>query len=517
MFTLGEILAASAERYPERPAVICPQSGLHWSFAEWNGHVNRLANSLVGLGITKGDRVSTFLGNSVELASCLFAAAKIGAVFNPVNPHLSPGELAFILNDTESKVLVFGREEEKKVEKARARIRTVEHYIFAGEKVPDQTIAWQRLQGSFSDIPPPVRVTENDWYSVIYTSGTTGRPKGVIHRHREIIDHSMCMIETQKLSRYDRGLAVAPMYHSAELHCFFIPRVHIGAANIVVKVFDPQKITGLMAGQKISIMFADPSRWSRILMCNKEVCPLPDFRLLAYGGAPMPAELAAKCRNFFEADLLHLYGMTEMGPAISVLYPEDAGKKPGSAGKALINHRIRVVKVESDRPSHPNNMVGPGIMGEIVVRGAGMMQGYYNRPELTARALYGGWYHTGDVGYFDREGYLWIFDRVDDAFIVGVDNVYPREIEEVLLEHPQVLEVAVTGFKNSCGETKIVAFLVREGENLTVEEVDGFLKDSERVAEFKIPKVYRFVDELPKLTTGKIPRSHLLKLYRQEC
>lgn len=515
MYTIGNTLEMSAGKYPRRPALIYPEKNQHWTYREWDNNVNRLANAFLKLGTVKGDRVSTFLTNTSELVSVLFAAAKTGAVFNPINCNLSPAELAFILNDAEAKVLVYGKSEKKRVERARSKIKTVKEYLYVDEDPPEFAIPYYQLIRSFSETKPNTYVSENDWYSIIYTSGTTGKPKGVIHRHREIIDHSMCMIESQKLTCYDRGLSVAPLYHAAELHCFFIPRVHIGATNVIIKNFDPRAILQAMKKEKITVMFADPSRWRVIVQHVKGRCNLSHFRLLASGGAPMPPVIARKCRDVFGTDIIHYYGMTEMGPAVSVLYPDEQMKKAGSAGKALLNHEIRVVRIDDIFPPDPEDVVDPGTKGEIIVRGVGMMQGYYNRPELTAEALYGGWYHSGDIGSFDSEGYLWIFDRLDEMIISGVDNIYPREIEEVLLENPDILEAAVFGVENEQGETEIVALIVSDNKSLTAREVDTFLRESDKLADFKIPKRYKFVNELPKLTTGKIPKRHLAKKYNK--
>lgn len=511
MLTLGHILELSAVKYPHRPALTCLQSNRHFTYQQWNEEVNRLANALLHLGIAKGDRISTFLDNSVELVTVLFAASKIGAVFNPVNRHLSPAELAFILNDVEARILVFGAAEKKRVDRARLKIKTVECYLYAGENPPGYAICYHRLTGGMPATKPETMVSENDWYAIMYTSGTTGKPKGVIHRHREILDHSMCMIESQKLTCHDRGLSVAPLYHAAELHCFFIPRVHIGAANILLADFQPRSLPEILNGEKITIMFADPARWRAILQHARGSCGFPHLRLLASGGAPVSPGLAAECRECFQTEMIHYYGMTEMGPAVTVLYPHEQATKAGSAGKALLNHELRVVKLNPGWPSDPDDVVEQGARGEIVVRGAGMMQGYYNRPEMTVTSMYGGWYHTGDVGAFDADGYLWISGRVDDAIICGVENIYPREIEEVLLEHPDILEVSVVGVENDLMETEIVAFIVSGGNTPTAKEINDFLRSSDKLAHYKIPVRYVFVEQLPGSVNGKIKKHALLE------
>ncbi|MTI82440.1 MAG: AMP-binding protein [Firmicutes bacterium] len=417
MYNLGTVLKRTSERHPHRPALIVPGSKIHCTYLEWNSHVNKLANSLLRLGVTKGDRVSTFLPNSAEIVTVLFATAKIGAVFNPVNCNLSSAELAFILNDIESRVLVYGEPEKKRVERAYAKIKNINCYLYVGEKSPEYAYLYSTLLEKSSDEEPSNQVSENDWYSIMHTSGTTGKPKGVIHWHRDIMDHSMCMISSQGLTHRDKGLSVAPLYHSAELHCFFIPRVHTGAANIILDNQDSRSILQALSNEKITVFFADPTKLKTVLQDVPGPYQLPRLRLVAHGGAPLEQEVALNCREYFNADVIDYYGMTEMGPAISALGPGEQQRNPGPAGKAILNHAIWIVELNGDLPSEPDNTVKPGCKGEIIVRGTGMMQGYYNRPEITARALYGGWYHTGDIGSFDQEGHLWVFDRVDDAII----------------------------------------------------------------------------------------------------
>ncbi|HBX24620.1 MAG TPA: long-chain fatty acid--CoA ligase [Desulfotomaculum sp.] len=511
MYTVGDLIEISAAKYPARPALVYPPKGQRWNFRQWNDQVNRVANALLKLGIGRGDRVSTYLGNSSELVTVLFAAAKIGAVYNPINNNLSPVELAFILNDAESRVLVFGAGESGRVTRARGKIKTVEHYLYIDEQKPGFAHCYYQLLTNQPSDKPDISVSENDWFSVMYTSGTTGRPKGVIHRHRDIVDHSMCMIHAHKMTYQDRGLSVDPLYHAAELHAIFIPRVHAGAAGVILQDPDPQALLQMLKEEEITIMFMDPVLCGLVMQDVPKQFPLPRFRLLVNGGAPMSTELAAQCRAVLQTNIIHMYGMTEMGPVISALYPEEMDAKHGSVGKPLINHEIRVVRMNPVYPSDPNEGIEAGAIGEIIVRGVGMMQGYYNRPEVTTEAMYGGWFHTGDTGRFDEDGYLWLTGRRDDVIFAGIENVYPGEIEAILLEHPDILDAAVIGVESGEWENQIVAFIVTNNVTLTSLEVDQYLRDSEKLAGFKIPGAYRFVQKLPRVTTGKVQKRLLIE------
>lgn len=509
MYTLKEIFEQTVRRHPGREALVCPQQGLRLTYEQWEGQVNQLANAMLKSGIAKGDRISTFLYNTGEFATTMLAAAKVGAVFNPVNYRLSPAELAFILNDSESKLLVFEDAVKDKVARALPLIKTVKMFLYAGDKCPEVAVPFQKFYQYVRYNSPPVQVSENDWCSIIYTSGTTGKPKGVIHRHRDILDHSMCMIESQKLTYLDRGLSVSPLYHAAELHCFFLPRLHVGAANVLLHHFNQAEVLDTLAREQITVMFGDPPTWRQMLQGNMEEC-LTHLRLLAYGGAPMPTEVLGRLSKKENVKLVHYYGMTEMGPAVTVSFPGENPKKAGSVGKPLLNHEIRVVRPDEGIPSNPDNMVPAGVLGEVLVRGTGMMQGYYNHPEVTAEAFYGGWYHTGDLGRVDEDGYIWILDRLDDVIVPGVDNVYPREIELQLLEHPDVIEAAVLGLaQEGCQEKIITAHIFTKNRFLTAEMLEEFLIVSDKLAPFKLPRRYIFMPEMPKTATGKI-RKYLL-------
>lgn len=509
MYTLKDLFEQTVKRYPDREALVCPDKKIRWTFRQWDRQVNLLSGALLSWGLAKGDRVSVFLHNTSELATALFATAKTGAVFNPINCHLSTPELVYILNDTESRVLIFEEAVSDRVKKALPRLRTVQKLLCVDKDIPEYAESYDRfIQGGRPD-SPGIEVAETDWQSIVYTSGTTGRPKGVIHRHREIIDHSMCMIEAQQLRHLDRGLSVAPLYHVAELHCFFLPRVHVGAANVLQHHLDEAAVWHNLAAEKITVMFGDPVTLERIYN-NHPGTALPDLRLIPYGASPATLPMIKKIKKATGAELIQMYGMAEMGPVVTVLHPNEHELKAGSAGKALLNHEIRIARPGGDVPSEPKDIADTGEIGEILIRGSGMMQGYYKHPEKTARAFYRGWYHSGDLGRLDEDGYLWITGRIDDAIITAVDNIYPQEIEEVLREHPLVAEVAVAGLSGEGSEKTITAFVVPAGSGLTAEMLDSFVRESDRLAAFKIPSRYVFVRELPRTTTGKLIR-HLLK------
>nr|WP_233130420.1 AMP-binding protein [Geobacillus sp. FJAT-46040] len=292
---------------------------------------------------------------------------------------------------------------------------------------------------------PSVRVEEGDLYAIMYTSGTTGRPKGVMHRHRDMIEQSVLCHGVMRIRETDRGLAAAPLFHCAELHCCLLPRVHAGAASVILHHFDARLVLETIERERITVLFGAPTMWNMILQENVSDYDLSSLRLGLYGAAPMAPALVRQFQERLGIGLVQAYGMTEMGPAVTFLLEDEQLKKPGSAGRACLNHEIRVVRAREDGPSDPDEVLPPYEVGEIVMRGPCMMAGYYKREEATEKALYKGWYHSDDLGYLDEDGYLYVADRVDDMVISGGENVYPREVEDVLYEHPKVLDAAVLG------------------------------------------------------------------------
>lgn len=514
--SVGRMFELAVQKYPNREALVYPEKNQRWTYSQWDRKVNQLANAFLDFGIKQGDRVSTFLFNSSEMVTTLFALAKIGAVFNPINFRLSGGELAFILNDAGSRILLFEAAVAEQVEVARKELQTVEKFLYVDANPPEYAQCFYEFFGGQPEDRPRVNeVGENDRYIIMYTSGTTGKPKGVIHRHRDMLEHNMAMIADQKLTYRDRGLCAAPLNHSAELHCFFLPRVHIGATNVIIHHFDPPRVLEMLAREKISVLFGAPTMLNMLLQLKVEDYDLSGLRLIGYGGAAMAPAMVKKCHEVFGADLLQYYGMTELGPAVTVLYPEEQLERAGSAGKSLLNHEVRVVRVREDGPSDPEDAVEPGEVGEVIVRGPARMEGYYNRPEATAKALYKDWYHSGDLARIDEDGYIWITDRADDMIISGAENIYPREVEDVLYEHPEVVEVAVVGLPDEKWGKVVTAFVVVKTPGITSGDLDNFLRNSNKLASFKRPRRYEILEQLPKTPSGKIQKFKLLQLYGQ--
>ncbi|MCM3669145.1 fatty acid--CoA ligase [Mesobacillus maritimus] len=510
MTTVGKMFDLTVQKYPHKEALYEPRKNLRMTYQEWSIEVNKLANALLKEGVKKGDRVSTYLYNTEELATTFFACAKIGAVFNPINFRLMAEEVAYILKDAMPKVVIFEKDLESAITLIENRFPQTAFW-FIDDAPPAYAAGYHEKVQQAADAPINMEVLETDLYAIMYTSGTTGRPKGVMHLHRDMAEQSLIVMHAKKLNPQDVGLVTAPMFHCAELHCAILPRVHIGAKNVILHQFQPQRVLQLIESEKITKFFAAPTMWNMLLQEDLSQYKIDSLQLGLYGAAPMAPALVRACQEQLGIKLVQAYGMTEMGPAISFLSEEDQLTKAGSAGQACLNHEIRVVRAREDGPSDPEEKMPVGENGEIIVQGPCMMTGYYNRPEATEKALFKGWYHSGDIGYLDEDGYLWVKDRVDDMIISGGENIYPREVEDILYEHKGVLDVAIIGQPDERWGEVVTAFVVKKDPALTESELDELCKQSDKLANYKRPRKYIFVDQLPRNASGKIQKFVLRK------
>lgn len=512
--TIGSLFLQTVKKYGKEEALVDSERNIRWTYEQWNHEVNRLANALLDAGVKKGDRVSTFLFNTVELGTLFFSCAKIGAVLNPINFRLKSNEIAYIIEDAKPSIFVF----EKMLEPVVAAIQ--ENYPQVSfwsidEGAPAYAESYPQHLRLSSDREPVVDVDENDLYAIMYTSGTTGRPKGVMHRHRSMVEQSLMCGASLHLKQADRGLVVAPMFHCAELHCSFLPRVHFGATNVILHHFEPKKVLETIHNEKISLLFAAPTMWNMILQEDYSRYDRSSLRVGLYGAAPMAPSLVIAVKDQLGINLIQAYGMTEMGPAVTFLDEHEQLTKVGSAGRAAINHEVRVVRPNEHGPSEPEDVLPSGEVGEIIVKGPSMMMGYYNRPDASETAMHKGWYHSGDLGYLDEENYLFVSDRVDDMIISGGENVYPREVEDAIHAHAAVLDVAVLGQPDEKWGEVVTAVIVKKSP-ITAEELDRYCKESPNLADYKRPRKYLFVDELPRNASGKIQKFRLREQFKVE-
>ncbi|MDM5197369.1 fatty acid--CoA ligase [Fictibacillus enclensis] len=512
--TIGKLFDQSVKKYPKKEALVDVSQGKRWSYEEWNQYVNRVAQAFISSGVRKGDIVSVFMHNTSEFATVYFACAKIGAVLNPINFRLKSGEVSYILNDSKPVLLIYEKALEDQVILLFDEFPLVSFWSI-GEDQPDQAISFHERVRSAEAMEPEVELHENDLYAIMYTSGTTGQPKGVMHRHRDMIEQSLTCMQALQLRPSDRGLTAAPMFHCAELHCAFLPRIHNGCTTVILHHFDAKKVLDTIQREKITVMFGAPTMWNMMQQEDLSAYNLSSMRFGLYGGASMAPVLVRALGEKMGIQLVQAYGMTEMGPAISFLFEDEQESKAGSAGKACFNHEIRVVRPGSTGPSDPDDILPPGEPGEIIVRGPSVMNGYYRRVDATERALYKGWYHSGDIGYMDEDGYLFVSDRMDDMIVSGGENIYPREVEDVLYEHEGVLDVAVLGAPDDKWGERVTAIVVKKDETLTEHGLDEFCRNSSKLADYKRPRKFIFVPEMPRNASGKIQKYLLRNTYTE--
>ncbi|WP_079528886.1 fatty acid--CoA ligase [Halobacillus hunanensis] len=512
--TLKSMFEQTAVKFPNKEALVDVRLGKRWTYRQWDEEANHLANALSGAGVTKGEKVSTVLYNTAEFAVTLFACMKIGAIFNPINFRLTSQEISFIIKDAKPKVVLFERATAPQLKEI-ANERTHIHFWSIDEQ---QEVVLSRhyydvLEGA-DRTPPFCEIDEDDYYAIMYTSGTTGLPKGVLHTHRDMIDQALILAHTLHLTHHDRGLTAAPMFHCAELHCSFFPRVMVGATTVILHHFDAQEMIQITREEEISTLFAAPTMWNMIIQEKFSKKDFNSLRTGLYGGAPMAPALTKRLHQALGVQLIQAYGMTEMGPAITVLLEDEQLSKAGSAGRALVNHEVLVVRTREEGPADPADICSPGELGEIIVRGPSMMPEYYNRSKETSEALYKGWYHSGDIGYFDEDGYLWVSDRVKDMIVSGGENIYSREVEDALFDHPAVVDAAVVGEPDELWGEKVVAYIVKKGD-VEPDELDEFCISGNRLARYKRPRRYEFVSELPRNASGKLQKFKLREQTKQ--
>jgi acyl-CoA synthetase (AMP-forming)/AMP-acid ligase II len=485
------MLLRNVQEHPHKPAIISGDK--RYTYKIFNERVNLLANALLGKGITKGDRVAYLLRNGSEFAEISFALSKIGALSVPINFRLREDETGYIIEHSASSLLFFGPEFHDTVAKLLPRLRAVKKTIQVGG-----TSEYEELLNSSSPQEPSVLVDEEDEHSIMYTSGTTGFPKGAVHTHRSRIWNSLNLLVDTGLRGSDVFAITTPLFHIAAGHTMLLSTIFIGGTVIILREFSLPEFLEVIQMEKVTAFFAVPTIFARILdYPHLRDYDLRSLRLLFTGGAVISMELKEKLINAFpQATVDDLMGLTEGGPLTTFLPHRDAFRKPGSVGRAHFSQMVRVVNEKGEE-------VRGEEVGEIIVKGPAVMKGYYKNPEATAKALRDGWLYTGDLARADEEGYQYLTVRRTDLIISGGENVYPSEVERVLLEHPGIKEAAVIGVKDKeWGEQVMAVVVLKEGEWPTEEDLLSFCK--ERLAGYKRPRSVAFVDELPKNQLGKV-------------
>lgn len=504
---VGLFLTKRAHLNPSLEACIDPHSGRRFSFAELNARSNRTANALRGLGVRKGDRVALLLMNSPEFLESFFAIAKIGAVCVPLNWRLVPDELSFILKDAGARVLLFGGEfadAVRDLHRRGAEGTAVEHWLHVGDAAsrPDFAGDYDALQGGAPDAEPEPGARDDDLLYIMYTSGTTGLPKGAVHTHTSAMWGVLTIAATAEMRFKDRYLVALPLFHVGALTPI-TGNIYRGVTSVLMRAFDPVRTWELIGEERISVLLAVPAMLNFMLQAlSRDEHDFSTVRWCMSGAAPVPVTLIEAYAEL-GIEIHQVYGLTETcGPAC-LIGPDEAIAKAGSTGKAFFHTEVRVV-AEDGRDA------APGQPGEVLIRGAHLMKEYWNRPEATAETIRDGWLHSGDVATIDKEGFVTIQDRTKDMIISGGENVYPAEIENVILAHPKVGEVAVIGQPSARWGESPLAVVVKADPSLSADDVIAHCQG--KLARFKQPAAVEFIDAIPRNPTGKV----LKRLLREQ-
>lgn len=495
---IGGQLRRRAELNPGVEALVDAAAARRFTFAQLDERTDRAAHALMGAGLQTGDRVATLTPNGHQFVVAFYAAARAGLVTVPLNWRLVADELTFMLRDSGATMLVFDAEYDGVVAELRARGggdhgTPVVHWLRAGPDCPAWASDFDALLDHTPTAPVATGARGDDRLFIMYTSGTTGLPKGVVHTHDSVQWAVLTMNASIDVRFRDRYLIALPLFHVAAL-APLIECIYLGATTVVLRGFDPLGIWQVFCDEQITTTLAVPAMLNLMLATyDPERRDALALRWIMSGASPVPPSLIASYAELgFE--ILQVYGLTETcGPAC-VIGSDDALDRIGSTGKAFFHTDVRIVD------EHGAD-VGPGVSGEILVRGRHLMAGYWNRPQATAEAIIGGWLHTGDVAVRDADGFVYVHDRIKDMIISGGENVYPAEIEDILLTHPGVADVAVLGMPSVRWGESPYAVVVRADPDL--DEATVLDHCTGRLAKFKLPTRAVFIDTIPRTPTGK--------------
>ncbi|MEU0207681.1 acyl-CoA synthetase [Streptomyces canus] len=492
---LGSWPARRARKTPHRTALI--HGDTTFTYADLHTRVTRLAHALRARGIRRGDRVAYLGPNHPSYLETLFAAGSLGAVFVPLNTRLAGPEIGYQLSDSGARALVYGPSHAGLVAglPGSTDVRT---YVEVGSE-------YEQLLAESAVEPIDEPVTADDTCIIMYTSGTTGRPKGAMLTHGNLTWNAINVLIDHDLIADERALVSAPLFHTAGLNMLTLPVLLKGGTCVLVEAFEPNATFDLIEQHRITFMFGVPTMFEQVARHPRWAdADLSSLRILTCGGSPVSTPLIAAYQDR-GLTFLQGYGMTEASPGTLFLDAEHAISKAGSAGVPHFFSDVRVVRPDLAP-------VDVGETGEVVLRGPHVMPGYWGLPEETAASFADGWFRSGDAARVDEDGYVFIVDRIKDMIISGGENIYPAEIEDLLLGHPDIVECAVIGVPDDkWGEVPRAVVVPREGAAPDPDEVLASLAG--RLAKYKIPKSVVIADGLPRTASGKLLKSRVRKRF----
>ena len=535
--TIGSLLDDIACRFPDNDALVYPERGLRYSYAQFNEVCSRVAKGLLKLGVKKGDHLSIWAYNVPEWVILQFATARIGAVLVTINTAYKSAELEYVLQQSDSTTLFMVRSfkdtdyvktltdvipalaASEPGNLQHGKLPFLKNVVFIGQDTPAGMMNFEQIITLGAEVPDAelaaVEATLDchETINMQYTSGTTGFPKGVMLTHANIINNGFNIGECMKFTEKDRLCIPVPFFHCFGCVLAVLACVTHGSTMVPVEIFDPLKVLQTIEAEKCTAVHGVPTMFiAELEHPDFRKFDLSSLRTGIMAGSPCPIEVMKRViRDMHASEITIAYGQTESSPVITQTRTDDPIElRVATVGRALPDVEVKIVDIET------NATLPPGKQGELCTRGYLVMKGYYKMPEETARAIDSeGWLHTGDLAIMDENGYCKITGRIKQMIIRGGENIYPREIEEFLYTHPKVSDVQVYGVPDKkYGEQVMAAIIVKQGMTMTEEEVWEFCKD--RIANYKIPKYVKFVEGYPMTASGKIQKFKLREMAIKE-
>ena len=501
---LAVALEESTKAYPDKAALVLGKHKM--SYTELRGAAKKFANGLISMGVKSGDKVALMAPNVPQWVAAYYGILTAGASVVPMNVLLKSNEVAYYLEDSDAVALVVWESFLEEAAKGYEQVTTCDNLIVmeasgsAGS--PEGTLSFNQLLAENSPEFDTVQTMPDDTAVILYTSGTTGQPKGSELTHFNMFQNAVITAERLfGMTESDVALGTLPLFHVFGQTCAMNATIYKGATVALMTRFEPEAALETIQDAGVTLFYGVPTMYQYLLRYpDREQYDTSSLRLGISGGAAMPVEVLRTFEEEFGVVILEGYGLSETSPVVCFNQPE--ARKVGSIGVPVWGVELKVFDPEDEE-------VPPGEPGELVVRGHAVMKGYHKKPEATEKAMKNGWFHTGDIAKMDEEGFFFIVDRVKDLIIRGGYNVYPREIEETLYEHPAVAECAVVGVPHEeLGEEVRAVVALKAEQSATEEEIISFAK--ERMAAYKYPRSVVFMDELPKTATGKILKRELI-------
>jgi acyl-CoA synthetase (AMP-forming)/AMP-acid ligase II len=500
---VGEILTTTANKFPGRIAVVLENQRL--TYQAFNERINQFAQLLLGLGLKKREKVAVLLFNSIPLVEVFFASAKTGGIFTPINFRFTAEEVFYILDHSDARFFIYGEEFSELVEKIRPRLKKVEFYFSIGGSASSSAMDYETLLRESLPQEPKIFLSEEDECQLMYTSGTTGKPKGALLTHGNLLWNLFNTVLGREEKEGETSIVIGPLYHTAALNNHFFTRVAMAGTSVLVRQFEPEKVMEIIEKERVTVISGAPAAYHLMLSLPAGRHDTRSITKCTTGASILPNETKMRLTKLFPnlSGIYDVYGCTEATPSITILKAKDSLQKKECVGPAVPFLEVRIVD-DQDRN------LPTGEVGELICRGPNVMKGYYKDEEATREALRGGWLHTGDLARVDEEGFVYIVDRKKDMIVSGGENIYPREIEEILYSHPKIEDVAIIGVPDSLWGESVKAFVVlKKGDKMTEGEVIDYCKT--HLASYKKPKSVEFVESLPRNPSGKVLKTQLRK------